>query len=240
MGVEWIDAATAADRLGVKRATLYAYVSRGVLKRRHEGRRSLFDAAEIETLARRGRPRGQPPELVIESAVTALGADRPYYRGHDALTLARTAGFEATAEWLWTEHASPARPQKAPRPLGRQPRHGHEGSFRGRKGRSPDREPGTAPTWQADADAVQAAVAAQRGLPESLLPLDRLQVITTVLGATDLLRFQLDPPSVTATARRLITGLVDALPVLGPPDAHDPSRPEPDDEFSQPRTGMGR
>lgn len=231
--MEWIDAATAADRLGVKPATLYAYVSRGVLKRRHEGRRSLFDAAEIETLARRGRPRGQPPELVIESAVTALGADRPYYRGHDALTLARTAGFEATAEWLWTEHASPAGPESHPGPSADSP--GTVTKDRSGAGRDdpPRQEPGTAHTWQADADAVQAAVAAQRDLPESLLPLDRLQVITTVLGATDLLRFQLDPPSVTATARRLITGLVDALPVLAPPDlsdAPDPSRPGPGDE----------
>jgi len=102
--VEWIDAATAAERLGVKPATLYAYVSRGVLRRRHgdDGRRSLFSAEEIERLARRGRPRSQPPELVIESAVTALGADRPYYRGIDALELAGTSGFEPVAEWLWT------------------------------------------------------------------------------------------------------------------------------------------
>ncbi|NUP67449.1 MAG: helix-turn-helix domain-containing protein, partial [Nonomuraea sp.] len=77
--MEWIDAATAAERLGVKPATLYAYVSRGVLQRRHgdDGRRSLFSADEIERLARRGRPRSQPPELVIESAITALGTDRP-------------------------------------------------------------------------------------------------------------------------------------------------------------------
>ncbi|HUR04070.1 MAG TPA: helix-turn-helix domain-containing protein, partial [Nonomuraea sp.] len=89
--MDWIDAATAAERLGVKPATLYAYVSRGVLKRRHsDDRRSLFDAAEIEQLARRGRPRNQPPELVIESGITALGLDRPYYRGLDAIDLAKT------------------------------------------------------------------------------------------------------------------------------------------------------
>lgn len=197
--MEWIDAATAADRLGVKPATLYAYVSRGVLKRRHEGRRSLFDAAEIETLARRGRPRSQPPELVIESAITALGQDRPYYRGHDALTLARTATFEATAELLWAADSAPA----------------GEGA------------------WQADPEAVHAAVAAQRDLPESLAPLDRLQVITTVLGAADLLRFQLDPVAVTATARRLIAGLVDALPPL--PDGPGGNGPAP-----EPRSIAGR
>ncbi|NUO98741.1 MAG: helix-turn-helix domain-containing protein, partial [Nonomuraea sp.] len=101
--MEWIDAATAAERLGVKPATLYAYVSRGVLQRRHgdDGRRSLFSADEIERLARRGRPRSQPPELVIESAITALGTDRPYYRGLDALTLATTSDFESVATLLW-------------------------------------------------------------------------------------------------------------------------------------------
>ncbi|HEX6445084.1 MAG TPA: citrate/2-methylcitrate synthase [Streptosporangiales bacterium] len=103
---EWIDAAEAARRLGVKPATLYAYVSRGVLTRHRDagGRRSRFDAAEIDQLARRGRPRRPPgaAEVVIESAVTRLGVDRPYYRGRDALELARAGGFEAVAEWLWT------------------------------------------------------------------------------------------------------------------------------------------
>jgi citrate synthase len=56
---EFLTAAQAAQRLGVKPATLYAYVSRGVLSRRAaDGRGSLFDADEIERLARRGRPRG--------------------------------------------------------------------------------------------------------------------------------------------------------------------------------------
>jgi citrate synthase len=103
---EWIDASHAAERLGVKTATLYAYVSRGMLRRRRtpDGRRSLFDPAEIEELARRGRPRRAPgaAELVIESEITTLGDDRPYYRGHDALRLAESHGFEEVAHLLWT------------------------------------------------------------------------------------------------------------------------------------------
>ncbi|MDR8414434.1 citrate synthase, partial [Nonomuraea sp. 3-1Str] len=187
--MEWIDAATAAERLGVKPATLYAYVSRGLLTRRHgDDRRSLFEAGEIERLARRGRPRGQPPELVVESGVTALGLDRPYYRGRDALVLARTAGFESVAEWLWS--GDPAgRPEAA---------------------------------WESEPEALRATVQAQRGLPADLSPLDRLQVITTVLGASDSLRHQLDPVSVAATGRRLIAGLVDALPPAADPPAANP------------------
>jgi citrate synthase len=48
-------------------------------------------------------------EVVIESGITVLGADRPYYRGRDALELARSASFESVAEWLWT--GSQARPE---------------------------------------------------------------------------------------------------------------------------------
>ncbi|MCA2220505.1 citrate synthase [Nonomuraea aurantiaca] len=250
--MEWIDAATAAERLGVKPATLYAYVSRGVLKRRHsEDRRSLFDAAEIEQLARRGRPRSQPPELVIESGITALGLDRPYYRGRDALVLARTADFEMVAEWLWTGDPDTFASDRAAR--GR----GSEASASGARGRV--RAPETSDSgvrdsetsggaaggrvrdsetsddtagdwardsetsggalrgWASDPEMAQAAIVAQRGLPDGLPLLDRLQVITTVLGAADSLRYQLDPASVAATGRRLISGLVDALPALHNP-----------------------
>ncbi|TMR13607.1 hypothetical protein ETD86_30405 [Nonomuraea turkmeniaca] len=208
--MEWIDAATAAERLGVKPATLYAYVSRGVLQRRHgdDGRRSLFSAEEIERIARRGRPRSQQPELAIESVVTSLGVDRPYYRGIDALKLATTSDFETVAEWLWT--GDPGVLQRSP--MG--PRRREPGPVAGPR----RREPGSASgSWRCEPGALRAAVAAQRGLPDDLLPLDRLQVITTVLGASDSLRYQLDPASVAATGRRLIAGLVDALPELSEP-----------------------
>lgn len=102
---EWIDAAEAAERLGVKTTTLYSYVSRGLLNstRDPSGRRSRFDAAEVAALHRRAHPpHGQGPELVIESAITELGPDRPFFRGRDALILAGEWTFEQTAEWLWT------------------------------------------------------------------------------------------------------------------------------------------
>jgi citrate synthase len=103
---DWIGAAAAAQRLGIKQASLYSYVSRGVLTRRTgpDGRASLFDAGEVESLARRGRPRREPgtAELVIESALTEIGADRFWYKGLDATVLATSRTFEEVASLLWT------------------------------------------------------------------------------------------------------------------------------------------
>jgi citrate synthase len=102
---EWIGAGEAARRLGIKPATLYSYVSRGVLRRRtgEDGRSSLFDAGEVESLARRGRPRHPGAgEFVIESALTELTGDRACYRGHDITTLAARYELEDAAWLLWT------------------------------------------------------------------------------------------------------------------------------------------
>jgi citrate synthase len=112
---DWIGAAAAAQRLGIKQASLYSYVSRGVLTRRTgpDGRASLFDAGEVESLARKGRPRREPgsAELVISSALTEIGADRFWYKGLDATVLATSRTFEEVASLLWT-----GSPDAAPAP----------------------------------------------------------------------------------------------------------------------------
>jgi citrate synthase len=102
---EWIGTGEAARRLGIKQATLYSYVSRGVLRRRtgQDGRASLFDAGEVESLARRGRPRHPGAgEFVIESALTEISSDRVCYRGRDITALAARYELEDAAWLLWT------------------------------------------------------------------------------------------------------------------------------------------
>ncbi|MBT2407066.1 citrate synthase [Streptomyces sp. ISL-87] len=97
----------AAELLGVKPATVYAYVSRGQLTSRRDpvGRGSSFDAAEVEALARRSRreaaaaPSG---ELSVRTALTLIESDRYYFRGVDAVELASRYAYEEVAEWLWT------------------------------------------------------------------------------------------------------------------------------------------
>jgi citrate synthase len=181
-----LSTAEAAARLGVKPATLYAYVSRGLLGRERspDGRTSSFDPDEVDRLARPGRARrGRRPaaELVVPSALTAIDHGLPWYRGLAVPELARTRGFEEVAEWLWT-------------------------------GRFPD----LVPAWQASRAALDAGRRAQAALPPAALPLERIRVIAAALPAGDELRLELHPAAVTAAGRSLVAGLVDCLPRLGP------------------------
>jgi len=182
---DYLTAAEAARRLGVKPATLYAYVSRGVLSRVRapDGRTSLFGAEEVEQLARRGRPRRPAgvADITVESAITEITGDSLRFRGLDATRLAVSRTFEEVAELLWT------------------------GEFP--SGRESGREP-----WRARPAALAAGRAAQAALPAGILPLERLQVIVPAMAATDPLRLQLDRPAVIAAGQNIIAGMVDCLP----------------------------
>jgi citrate synthase len=196
----FLTAAEAAKRLGVKPATLYAYVSRGVLSRGKaaDGRGSLFDPAEVEQLARRGRPRRPPGavDITVESAITELTDNSLRFRGLDVTRLAVSRTFEEVAELLWTGEFPPAAPAQAASPSG---------------------------TWRATPTALASGRAAQAGLPAGTRPLDRLQVIVPAMAATDPLRLQLDRSAVLAAARNLIAGMVDCLPA--PSTSPAPSTP---------------
>jgi citrate synthase len=83
----WITTTEAAQRLGVKRATLYAYVSRGLIRsRRRPGQQeSLFDRAQVDAMASATRPSGSAqPVLRFRSIATAVSSQADgelYYRG---------------------------------------------------------------------------------------------------------------------------------------------------------------
>src|SRR5229473_3163621 len=96
-----------AERLGIKRDTLYAYVSRGLLRSvaLTGSRERGYRAEEVERL-RAGRgasraARGEPLIPVIDSSICLIEDGRLYYRGHDAIRLAETATLEEVADLLW-------------------------------------------------------------------------------------------------------------------------------------------
>jgi citrate synthase len=96
-----------AERLGVKRETVYAYVSRGLLTSRRGpgGRASTFDQAEVDALARRQRRSGAE---AVRTRITLIAEDgRLYYRGVDVRELAMHFSFEEVADWLWTGRLTP-------------------------------------------------------------------------------------------------------------------------------------
>lgn len=100
--------------LGISQATLYAYVSRGLLESRPgpDHRTRLYPRLDVERLAQRkqvGRSaaaaaahsldRGLP---VLETRISLIRPDGPYYRGRSAIAMVRAgATLEDTARQLW-------------------------------------------------------------------------------------------------------------------------------------------
>src|SRR5437870_24648 len=107
MQSSYLSARETAERLGIKRDTLYAYVSRGLLRSitvpgsRERG----YRPEDVERLrADRGlsrAARSAPLVPIIDSAICLIEDGRLYYRGHDAIRLAETATLEDIADLLW-------------------------------------------------------------------------------------------------------------------------------------------
>lgn len=100
-----ITASEAAAKLGVKRQTIYAYVSRGMLEshRDIDGKSSLFDPADIARLqrGRRSARRGRL-EVPISTSITNVTDGRVEYRGISINSLAaERRSFESVASLLW-------------------------------------------------------------------------------------------------------------------------------------------
>lgn len=102
----YLTTAEVARRLGVKPATVYAYVSRGQLASvpAPGGRGSLFAERDVAGLERRGGRRRRPAGAVerIATGLTLLDGDELYYRGRRATELAAREPVEAVAHLLWT------------------------------------------------------------------------------------------------------------------------------------------
>jgi citrate synthase len=103
-----ITTAEAAARLGVRRETIYAYVSRGLLASHlgDDGRSSLFDAQDIATFRARAGRRREPRDLstAIVSSLTHIEDHTIKVRGRDICEAARAGtSFESIATALWLD-----------------------------------------------------------------------------------------------------------------------------------------
>jgi citrate synthase len=103
--VTTLTATEAAQRLGIKPTSLYVYVSRGMLRSEPgPGRSRRYRVDDVDRLiARREGAEGALDfgAPVLDSALTRIAEGRLFYRGKDALDLARSASLEDVARLLW-------------------------------------------------------------------------------------------------------------------------------------------
>lgn len=186
----FLTAAEAAAALGVSRATLYAYTSRGQLRSEPvpgQPRERRYLQGDVDRLKERKEVRKDPAKAaarglhwgspVLDSAITLIDNGRVYYRGHDAIELAETATLEEVAALLWGAERLP----ELPLPLSR-------------------------------AQLAQL----RRCSPD---PFTRMQIALPVAATADLESYDLRPASVQATGARilrLLTAMITGRESTGP------------------------
>jgi citrate synthase len=178
----------AARRLGVKPATLYAYVSRGLLRSAAgaDNRERRYYADDVERLRRlrhSGRRSGTPPKPfdplspVLDSSICLIEGGRLYYRGVDAAKLAEHADLEETARLLWASGAHD--PFAAPEPALRLPKRASD-------------------------------------LPAALSPIERARAVLVEIAVEDIGALDTSPDQVARTGARLLRALAAGLSAAKP------------------------
>jgi len=188
---EYVSAREAAELLGVKRPTLYAYTSRGLIRSiaSPRGRLRRYLHADIDRLrARRDARAGHGPvaagalrfgEPVLDTCLTEIDpVNGPAYRGELAAELAeRGTCYEDVCELLWSG-TLPAEPTVWPEPM----------------------------PWP------DSTIGSFEGLlPDSASPLERLALAIPALACADPGRFTTHPDAVLPRARALIRRMAAAL-----------------------------
>lgn len=195
MAAAHLSAEEAAEALGVSVATLYAYVSRGLLRSEGEAgtRRRRYLAEDVWLLRERKENRRDPAKTArevlhrgmpaLESRLSVIHDGRLYYAGHDVVELAEDRSIEQVASLLWSGDL--------------------EAPF-----------PGDVIAW--DAPAWHAVARLANGLP----PLEGLQLFLPLAAARDPLAFDLRPASVRRAGARILRLLAGAA--VGARPTRDP------------------
>jgi citrate synthase len=182
MKKRFLTAQEAAAELDISLATLYAYVSRGMIRSETAGddsRARRYSADDIERLKTRKAARHNPDAAaegalhlgtpVLESAITLIADGRLYYRGQDAVALAEGHSLEAVAALIWAGDLNatiPFAPFESPAPI----------------------------------ETIHKQVA-------HLPAFDQFQIVLPALAADDLAAYDLRPEAVRQTGARILGAL---------------------------------
>jgi citrate synthase len=175
----YLSAIDAAAELGVSVPTLYAYVSRGLVRSEGQSdtRERRYLAEDVWLLKQRKVHRRDPLKSsaealhwglpVLSSRLSVIQGGRLYYAGRDVVTLATTRRFEQIAALLWSGDLDAELPD--------------------------DVDHSVPPSW-----ATLARLAA------SLPPLEGLQLFLPMAAAADPAAYDLQPDSVRRTGVRIL------------------------------------
>ena len=107
----YLSAREASAELAISPATLYAYVSRGLIRSEPspEARTRRYRAEDVRGLKERRAPSPEPRGLrsfdadlpVLDSAIATITEDGPIYRGVNCIELAEKDTLEHAATLLW-------------------------------------------------------------------------------------------------------------------------------------------
>lgn len=175
----YLTAREAAAALGVKETTLYAYVSRGLIRSEAVSdtpRQHLYLAEDVQKLVQRKAQRRDPAKAardalhwgtpMLDSDLTLITEQTLYYRGYDAACLARERSLEEVAALLWTGEMDHAAALLTTRPL--------------------------------------LTGVAQTVIGMRLPPMQSLQMVLTLAAAEDLSAYDLRPAAVLHTGVRIL------------------------------------
>jgi citrate synthase len=184
----FLTANDAAKTLGITKATLYAYTSRGQLRSEPvpgQPRERRYHREDIERLLERKEARRDPAKAaarglhwgspVLESGITLIQNGKLYYRGQDALQMAQQSTLEEVADLLW-EAGAAERGRLFQQPCVLSPR-----------------------------QLARIRACANDG------PLTLLQAVLPIAAAADLACCDLRPPSVRMTGARILRLLTSAI-----------------------------
>ena len=182
MEERYLSAGRAAEELGVNLATLYAYVSRGMIRSEAvEGkkRNRRYRAEDVRRLKERKERRRDPDRVVegalhwgtpvMESGITLIDDGRLYYRGRDVAALAGQKSIEEVAALIWTGDEATARA-----------------------------------LFSAEGKPLSGRIRAVLGSVTGMPPVDVFQVLLPLAAAEDPAAYDLRPSAVARTGARIL------------------------------------
>ena len=176
--------------LEITAPTLYAYVSRGLIRSESAGGKTRvrrYAQEDVQRLKERKELRRDPTKLtkltadalhwgtpLLDSAISLIDDGQLYYRGQNVVDLAKSCKVEDVAGLIWLDDLEvggtslfPSEPLKLPKPVG----------------------------------SVARTI-------KNLTPLERFQVSLPILAADDVAAYDRRPPSIARTGARLLSLLI--------------------------------